>query len=78
MPLPPADSRLLAEEHAAALTFDYPPGWSIVSWRGASGFTYRVAGISDQRLRIPCFHHGNLFGCGQPLGRLQPAAQPRL
>ena len=74
LPLPSAGSTMVAEAHTPGLSYSYPPGWSIVSWDGASSFTYMVAAISNQRLRNPCFHHGNVFGCGQPLGRLQPGA----
>jgi hypothetical protein len=75
LPLPSAGSKLVAEEHTTALTFDYPSGWSNVSWGSfPSSFSYMVAALSNQRLHSPCVHHGNVFSCGQPLGRLQPAA----
>ncbi len=74
LPLPSATSTLVAEGSAPGLSYSYPRGWSVVAWSGPSSFSFMVAAISNERLRSPCFHHGNVGGCGQPLGGLQPAA----
>ena len=74
LPLPSATSTLVAEGSAPGLSYSYPRGWSVVAWSGPSSFSFMVAAISNERLRSPCFHHGDVGGCGQPLGGLQPAA----
>ena len=73
-PLPLATTTLMAQGRAPGLSYSYPSGWSTASWSSPSSFTFMVAAISNQRLRNPCFHHGNVYGCGQPLGSLQPGA----
>jgi hypothetical protein len=72
LPLPPATHTLVDVLRAPGLSYSYPRGWYVARWNGPSRFTFMVGAVSNQRLRNPCFRHGAVGGCGQPLGRLQP------